>query len=468
MSNTSCVLLLLALTAINAHAESLRIEPKHAGFDIATASSTIRQTYTVTNAGDKRVRLREWKAIAGYGTVEHLPEALAPGESVKFDVVLPLPGNLGQALHRFALFTDEADVERYRFTLGGFVYSLISPAPAVLDLGSPRFDSTTTRTIRLEAREASPLALGEIVSVPDWLDVRVEGDALHARLKPGARLGIHAGNVRVKTNLDAQPFVDVTVRAIVTGALKPSVYALGMRPMHVGDQAQTEIDIEYDGKGRLADLAVRAPAGWRTTKSACTKREPKPTSPCTRVTLSTQVKESGRGNDVIRFEIPGEPALEVPFGTIALGREQTVRELVLAEQGVDAPQKLDIANDLAAQAREAANTPGGGDAPRGEKITHAEGKGPVHLRWQAANDSRVFGYMIYRATDRAGPFQRVSATPVRNSRASGTSGATRSDYDFFDDSVKPGKTYYYYIDAIASDGAQSRFSPVMSKKVASP
>lgn len=470
---TILVLLVLSLSAPGAGAESLRIEPKHARFDVATASSTVRQTYTIVNTGTKPVVIREWKAISDHGEVKGLPASLAPGQNATFEVELPLPGSLGHVLHRFAIFTDEDNVERYRFTLGGFVHSLVSPAPAVFDLGSPRFDSTQSQSIELDARESTPFALEGIVSAPDWLDVRIDGHKLHARLKPDGKLGIHVGNVRVKTNIAAQPFVDVATRAVVTGTLIPSTYALGLRPVHVGEKAQAEINVTYTGNGRLADLVVHAPAGWLTARSACPEQAPGKASACTRVTLSMPVKESGMGSDLIRFEMPGEPVLEVPLGTIALGAEQTVRELVLAEQGEAPPPKLDIAATLAAQTQtqQPATQPAAEDTPQtGKNVAHSEGKGPVRLRWRAANDGKVFGYMIYRATDRAGPFQRVSTTPVRNLRGdNGIPGeARRADYEFVDDSVKPGQAYYYYIDAIASNGAQSRFSPVMSKKVIKP
>ena len=445
--------------ATTATAESLHIEPKHASFDAATASSTVRQTYTVTNTGAKTVRIRDWKAIAGHGHLKNLPETLAPGEKATFELELALPSGLGQVLHRFALFTDEADVERYRFTLGGFVYSLLSPAPAIADLGTQRFESTQTHSLEFEAREEQPLVLGRIISAPDWLDVSIENRTLHSRLRKGTTLGIHVGAIRVATNLPGQPFVDVGAKAIVSGDLRPSVYGLGMRPVHVNERAEASIELTYSGKADVSKLAIQAPDGWDMARGKCT--ETKTASPCVRVALSKLMTTSGRGNETIRFELPGEPALVIPFGTVALGAEQTMRELVLDENGEAPPQKFDIGSELAKRAAVPA-TPAASDP--GKKISHAEGKGPVRLKWRAANDGKVFGYMVYRAMDRAGPFHRVSPSPVRTRHGEGAP-APRAEYAFVDESVQPGQTYYYYIDAIASNGAQSRFSPVMSKKV---
>ena len=454
-----CAAALSTLLATAATAESLRIEPKHASFDAATASSTVRQTYTVTNTGDKTVRIRDWKAIAGHGQLK-LPETLAPGEKTTFELELALPSGLGQVLHRFAVFTDEPDVERYRFTLGGFVYSLLTPAPAVADLGTLRFDSTQTHSLEFEAREEDPLVMGRIISAPDWLDVSVEGRTLRSRLRKGVNLGIHVGSIRIATNLPAQPFVDVGAKAIVSGDLRPSVYGLGIRPVHVNEKAEASIEMTHANKADLSKLAVHAPDGWTITRGTCI--ETKTASTCARITLSKVMTTSGRGNETIRFELPGEPTLVIPFGTVALGAEQTMRELVLDENGDAPPQKFDIGDELA---KRAAVAPTKAPAvPAGKKISHAEGKGPVRLQWQAANDGKIFGYMVYRAGDRAGPVHRVSATPVRTRHAAGVP-AERAEYVFVDDAIKTGQTYYYYIDAIATNGAQSRFSPVMSKKV---
>jgi hypothetical protein len=458
---------LFVLVPSTLFAESLRIEPKHARFDVATASSTVRQTYTVTNQGSKRIVLREWKTIGGLGDVKRLPASLEPGASATFDVELVLPGTLGESLHRFALFTDEADVERYRFTLGGFVHSLVSPAPALLDLGKPAPDSTAEHTLTLEAREATPLRLERVAASPDWLDTRVDATTVHARLRKGVGLGVHGGSIRVATNLAAQPYVDIAVKAIVEGRLRPSVYALGMRPVAVGSTAEAVIDLHYTGKAALSTLKSEVPEGWKATQTACPREAtPAETGQCLRVTLSKRMAAPGRESHMLKFRLDGEPDLTVPFGTIVLAEGRPMREMVVSD---DAASNDAAPSDIAQALRETVASPANpapaqGDAGRKERISHAEGKGPVRLTWRAANDDRVFGYMVYRATDRAGPFHRVSDSPVRRNGAS-AAGEGRHDYTFTDASVKPGTTYYYYIDSIAKSGAQARFSPVMSKKV---
>lgn len=468
MLRLSAVVLALTCAGL-AHAESLRIEPKHAKFDSATAYSTVKQSYTVHNDGDRVVAIRDWKSIGGLGEVKGLPKSLAPGESKAFEVDLPLPGSTGSSLHRFALFTDEADVERYRFTLSGFVYSVITPAGAQIDFGKIAATSKAQREVTLEAREAVPLQLTSVVSAPNWLEASVSGSTVSARLRPNSPLGMQAGSIKLATNVPRQPFVEVLVKAVVEGNLKPSTYVLGMKPQQVGSTAETSVELAYDGKAKLKDLRTEALPGWGVTRSKC-GQPPVTSTQCVKVTFRKQLDETGRHAGFVRFTLDGEPTLSIPFGSMVLGKDQTVRELVLKENSELAnPGYANFAQALSdaasgrsagAQAASASPQPATGDGP---KIAHSEGKAPVTLNWRSANDGKLYGYMVYRAEDRAGPFHRVSDTPILKSET--VAAAAIADYTFTDKSVETGKTYYYYIDTVAIDGSQQRFSPVLSKKV---
>lgn len=457
-------LLAASLLPLVAWAESLVIEPKHAKFDTATAFSTVQQRYTVVNNSDKPVRIKDWKAIAGHGEVKGLPEVLAPGERREFEVVLELPGKLGSALHRFAIFTDEPGVERYRFTLSGFVLSLVSPAHAVIDFGKTTADAGGEQKVTLSASEKTPLALQRVVSAPDWIDARVEGTTVSARIRPAAALGMRAGVIQVATNLPQQPFVEVTTKAIVEGALRPSTYGVGMKPLQVGERATASIELIYTGRSDLAALKVDAPEGWEVARSACQSELP-PETRCVRIGLARPLTETGRSTGFFTFRLAGEPDLAIPFGVIALGKDQTIRELVIDEgKELGNSGYVDVAKAL--QQGTAAGTPAPvaeTTAAAPERIAHSEGRGPVKLAWSARNDDKIFGYVVYRAEDRAGPFVRISEQPI--ARKEPAAGSDKADYAFVDASISPGATYYYYIDVLGSDGEQRRFSPVLSKKV---
>lgn len=441
-------------------AESLRIEPKHATFAPAVAASTVRQSYTLSNRGTRSVAIREWKAISGVGEVVGLPKELQPGESRNFEVQLPLPSALGQSGFRFALFSDEADVERYRFTLSGFVYSLVSPELPTIDFGNHPARQGEHRQISFSARESLPLQLVRVESAPDWLNAAIEGQSVTLTMKKANQSGFKAGKVRINTNLPQQPAIEIAVRAIVGGALTSNIYALGFKPVEVGQPISADFEFRYSGKTDLTLLEAELPDGWNSTRASCAGQA-EAASKCVRVHVSRRLDKPGRETGTLAFRMPGEDTLEIPFGTVALGKGQPIRELLLGESEPEEP--LDIIREVtsAKDALQSSTAPKPESAPA-DKVARSTGPGPVKLHWKAFHEDKVFGYMVYRSLDRAGPFVRVSQSPITNAPSSRTQDGS---YEFIDRAVESGKTYYYYIDTMASSGVQQRFSPVLSKSV---
>lgn len=93
-----------------------------------------------------------------------------------------------------------------------------------------------------------------------------------------------------------------------------------------------------------------------------------------------------------------------------------------------------------------------GPAPAAAKVT---------LRWKAVDGKGNYGYNVYRAGQRQGPYLRVNPKIVRTP----ADGAKQHEYVFEDAAVKPGATYYYYIDTIDGGGIKRRFSGVLPKTV---
>ena len=83
------------------------------------------------------------------------------------------------------------------------------------------------------------------------------------------------------------------------------------------------------------------------------------------------------------------------------------------------------------------------------------------LHWQARNEKGVYGYLVYRAERREGPFLRISREIVHVPPEAPDVGS----YEFVDRDVEPGRTYYYTLDVVRTTGHKSRFSGVLSKTV---
>jgi hypothetical protein len=81
------------------------------------------------------------------------------------------------------------------------------------------------------------------------------------------------------------------------------------------------------------------------------------------------------------------------------------------------------------------------------------------LNWEATAERGVYGYVIYRADDRSGPFRRINAQVVRVPQGP----EENHSYTYVDEAVEPGRTYHYYLDALAETGVKQRFSGIVTK-----
>ncbi len=76
-------------------------------------------------------------------------------------------------------------------------------------------------------------------------------------------------------------------------------------------------------------------------------------------------------------------------------------------------------------------------------------------RWTTASEQDSFGFDVYRGDSENGPFTKLSKEPVLGA---GTSDETHK-YEFRDDSIDPCQDYWYYIEAISTDGSREKFTP---------
>ena len=100
--------------------------------------------------------------------------------------------------------------------------------------------------------------------------------------------------------------------------------------------------------------------------------------------------------------------------------------------------------------------------PETDESTEATARASNKLNWTARTETGVYGYLVYRSEDRAGPFRRIHPGVVRVP-------ADRIDkhaYTFSDEEVTPGVTYYYYLDAVSDAGLKQRFSGIISRTTA--
>ena len=82
------------------------------------------------------------------------------------------------------------------------------------------------------------------------------------------------------------------------------------------------------------------------------------------------------------------------------------------------------------------------------------------VKWTTASEQDNFGYNVYRGDAEDGPFAKLTEKPLLGH---GTTDETH-DYQYRDDSIDPCKAYWYYVEAISTNGAHERFTPVIRVK----
>lgn len=79
------------------------------------------------------------------------------------------------------------------------------------------------------------------------------------------------------------------------------------------------------------------------------------------------------------------------------------------------------------------------------------------ITWSTASESDNFGFDIYRAEHRDGPYERITPQPVLGAGTTDLPG----DYRFVDHRIEAGTAYFYYVESISLSGKRKRFTPIM-------
>lgn len=455
-------------------AGALVIEAPRAHFDDQYQFATVTHRFPFRNRGDEPVVIEQTLALAPGGAVEAAPRVVPPGGAGEIVVRQSLAGALGLVTFRYALVTDEPGVSRYRVLLSGFVQSAYEPEHADLDFGVVDCATGGMRALELLSREVARLEVAEISGVPDGARVRIderagdtgEGVRIRVELPPGGLLGARSGRFRLRTNVPHQPEFEVSFRANVFCDLVPAENPVVLGLGNEGVPLSREVElVSRAGRPVEIDRAVDPTLAVATQLLACA--EERPSCVTLRLAVDNPVKGGLNGTVLVYAKGAEEP---VPLGYTGM--------IVGAEKAVKKVEILDPASDAAppprAEARaEARAVP----APRphegsGAAATAAATASPppaaaggtvpqAVLKWVTREETEVYGYLVYRAVHREGPFTRVNAQVVP---AAGREGGPHS-YEFIDRDVEVGTTYYYYLDLVTRSGAKKRFSGVVQKRI---
>lgn len=446
---------------------ALIFDQPNAYFDDTYQFGEVRHVFPFRNTSQKTVTIEQGLAVAGIGHVEFAPSKVPPGGSGEARVVQPLADKLGESSFRYALVTDEPGVSRYRFSLSGFVESAYDPARPEAVFGEVERGAGALAEIEISSREVLRLDLTESLEVPAWLRVEVgarAGDAgqgfqLKVRLLPEAPLGLVAGTFLLRTNVPNQDRLLVRFRGVVYGDLRPSVNPVGWGAVHLGQSYRESLRLR-SRSGRPVEIeSVTDTAG-----QVLVEVQPCPETPedaaCRRLQLEMTVAPTvatGPFGGHLQVKLKGSAdVLPIAHSGLVVAPGTPIRNLEIPDAtpptGASALPGAASAQTPPTKARENA-------APAAERPS-GQAK-PVRLHWKAKEGKTVRGYIVYRALAREGPYLRRNARLVPAPK----DGKPEHAYEYFDQDVESGRTYYYYVDVIDSSGIKERFSGVLTKRV---
>ena len=99
-------------------------------------------------------------------------------------------------------------------------------------------------------------------------------------------------------------------------------------------------------------------------------------------------------------------------------------------------------------------------AQAAEESTDRRELKPNVLRWSTQSERENFGYDVFRATAKDGPFERINERVIPGA---GTTDIPQR-YRYEDKDLQAGMTYWYYIESISYNGKRRRVTPTSSAR----
>ena len=321
---------------------------------------------------------------------------------------------------------------QHAIAVSGFVNSAYDPVETVLDLGVIDPQIGGAFDLRLTSREVSKLEIRRL-EVPEGLSVEpiaVPEDPQTVMLRVGVAAGMEQGKLEadivVHSNVERQPKVRVKCRGHMYGDVRPS--PLPVRFWRSEGYILGTFELK-DRKLRpltISKIESSPPGMILLSQKPCSR----PAAGCVQIEVSPREMRPLAADGTIEVYLEDGPRVRVPF--------------VMKSAAPQRPLELLTFLRSAELARTQNQSTDGGSA----------------LRWEVEGDTGVFAYIVYRASQRSGPFVRINPLLIP---ARGTGPGEKATYQFADRSAAEGTDYFYYVDSVLIDGQRQQLTGVVKK-----
>jgi hypothetical protein len=433
----------LALLVAQAAAAAPRgIEPARPPVVEAYQGVEVTQALVLTNRGERPFRVLAIEPDSPGAFVDAVPaQPIPPGGSVEVTLRLDTSGRLGLGGFRYVLRADDGLPDR-RLVVNAFVQSAYEPDRPLL-AGAPAPGSVAET--RIASRLVPRLAVDDVSGTPGFLTVAAlpgpEGTVLlRATVAKDAPLGLQRGTLRVRTNVAAQPELALPYELAIFEDVQPEAPSLDLGTVRQGQPFARKMSLR-SRSGRPFEVASVTGPEVTATVGACAD----PAPGC------RQLEVTGTGGDpagglsgALDLRLRDARGFTIPFTGVLVRADARVRDL----------GQIGAASPAPAASRPPAPTP----PPVPPPVTGKPGERRARLVWTATQEDQIYGYLIYRADRREGPFQRANAKVVLVG-----SGPGQGSYAYEDDAVEPGRSYFYYLESVDRSGQKRRISGVVEK-----
>lgn len=402
-------------------------------------------TFAIENRGTRPFRVLEVTAQSPGGTVVSFPkEPVAPGGRAEVAVRQETGQRLGLASFRYVLKADDGLPAR-RLVLPTFVQSAYEPDRPELS-GDPA--PGTAVELAVESRLVRALTVADMSGAPGFLTVAAlpqpDGTVrLRATVAKDAPLGLQTGALRLRTNVAEQPELVVPFRLAVFGDLVPDPPAVDLGVVRQGQTVEKRARVRSRA-GRALDVAAVDGGGLSADTAEC----PEPAPSCREIRVrATGGDTSGPLAGTVSVRMRDGGTLAIPYTGVTLKADTVVRDL----------GRIDLQPSPAPSAA-ATPVPEPTPPPVPPPVTGRPGERRARLVWSAEQEDQTFGYLVYRASAREGPFVRLNARVITVG-----SGPSAGKYAYEDESVEPGRSYFYYLESVSKGGEKRRISGVVTK-----
>ena len=442
------VLLLLGscLSAIGSAAEPSAPTPvviEASALDAGTVYpfALIQASGALTNTSNRPLRIVRIipRVSASRDEIQFKPAVLQPGQTMPVRVT----ANLGDHTGRFSLIYfafAEGQVEPVaKLAVRGFVDWIVDPVTTRFDAGAVKAGNIVRHEFRPSVRPGVDLKLMGMEKGGGLFkaSISADGRAVVVESNQAMPWGPFDESVVIRTNNPKQDKASFRISGEIRGAVVPNPVSVDFGVIREGQSAEQIV--------RLTDESSRPlRIGEVSVEGADAKVRIEPCIPVVdscrlaRIVMTGGKIGSAGLRGTINVALPDyEQTLPIAFRGALIGKDTVVQDLdKLIEASKASPEAISAMLKSSTTPRRSS-----------PQMPKPAGVGPL-LTWEAAGESEVYGYEIYRSKSEHGEFERVNADIIKRLSDDQDVG---SIYRFRDTAVGTG-TYWYYIGIVKLNG----------------